>query len=67
MVSVVCSNIVGYIDTTVRTGHVVSVVCFVSWWCCGSNIFHKWVLGSIGLYIQGMWSVLCVPYVGVGI
>ena len=32
--------------------------------CC---VFHNRVLGSnivIGLYIQGMWSVLCVPYVG---
>ena len=26
-------------------------------WVAGSNIV-------IGLYIQGMWSVLCVPYVG---
>ena len=37
------------------TGHVVSAVCFITGW--GSNIV-------IGLYIQGMWSVLCVPYVG---
>ena len=32
-------------------------------------MFRKWVLGSniaIGLYIQGMWSMLCVPYVCVG-
>ena len=29
-----------------------------------------WVVGSkivIGLYILDMWSVLCVPYVGVGV
>ena len=34
---------------------------------CGQ---YNRVLGSnivIGLYIQGMWSVLCVPYVGGGI
>ena len=29
-----------------------------------------WMVGSkivIGLYILDMWSVLCVPYVGVGV
>ena len=29
-----------------------------------------WVVGSkivLGLYILDMWSVLCVPYVGVGV
>ena len=29
-----------------------------------------WVVGSkivIGLYILDMWSMLCVPYVGVGV
>ena len=33
-------------------------------------MFRIWVVGSnivIGLYILDMWSVLCVPYVGVGI
>ena len=32
-----------------------------------SAVFHMWVVGSnitIGLYIQGMWSVFCVPNVG---
>ena len=35
--------------------------------CCLS---HVQVVGSniaIGLYVLGMWSVLCVPYVGVGV
>ena len=51
------SNIV--IIRTVRTGHVVSVVC--------SDIL---VVGSyivIGLYVLDKWSVLCVLYVGGGI
>ena len=35
-------------------------------------VFHMWVLGSNiaiieGLYVLDMWSVLCVPYMGVGI
>ena len=41
------------------------------YWTCGQCcVFHMWVLGSnivIGVYILDMWSVLCVPYVGVGI
>ena len=40
------------------------------YWECGQCcVFHMWVLASniaIGLYVLGMWSVLCVPYVGVG-
>ena len=35
--------------------------------CC---VFCKWVAGSnivIGRYVLDTWSVLCVPYVGVGI
>ena len=40
------------------------------YWTCGQCcVFHNRVLGSnivTGLYIQGMWSVLCVPYVGAG-
>ena len=35
--------------------------------CC---VFRIWMLGSnivIGLYVLDMWSMLCVPYVGVGI
>ena len=42
---------------TVRTGHVVSVVCS-DMLVVGSNI-------AIGLYVLDMWSVLCVTYVGV--
>ena len=33
-------------------------------------MFHMWVLVSniaINVYVLDMWSVLCVPYVGVGI
>ena len=48
----VCSNIV----IGLSTGHVVSVVCLM--WVVRSNI-------AIGLYVLDMWSVLCVPYVGV--
>ena len=72
------SNIV--IIRSVRTGHVVSVVCSVCW-VVGSNIviglyvldmwsvcvFCMWVVGSnivIGLYVLDMWSVLFVMYVG---
>ena len=54
-------------DRTVRTGYVVSVVCSICWVMGCVCVFHNRVLGSnivIGLYIQGMWSVLCVPYVG---
>ena len=38
---------------------------------CGQYcVFRMWVVGSnivIGLYVPDMWSVLCVPYVGVRI
>ena len=38
---------------------------------CGQYcVLYIWVLGSnivTGLYVLDMWSVLCVPYVGVGI
>ena len=33
-------------------------------------MFRIWMLGSnivIELYVLDMWSVLCVPYVGVGV
>ena len=52
------SNI-AIIIRNVLTGHVVQ--------CC---VFRIWMLGSnivIELYVLDMWSVLCVPYVGVGI
>ena len=39
-------------------GYVVSL-CF-DIWGLGFNI-------AIGLYVLDMWSVLCVPYVGVGV
>ena len=41
------------------------------YWTCGQLcVFRMSVVGSnivIGLYIQNMWSVLCVPCVGGGI
>ena len=40
------------------------------YWTCGQCcVFRIWVMRSnivIGLYVLDMWSVLCVPYGGVG-
>ena len=64
-------------NIAICNGDVVRDVCFISgcwdcmYWTCGQCcVFRMWVVGSnivIGLYVLDMWSVLCVPYVGVGI
>ena len=53
------------------TGHVVDIVIvldvLVMWSVFLSDML---VVGSniaIGLYLLDMWSLLCVPYVGVGV
>ena len=71
-----------YCDWTGHFGDVVSL-CFDIWvlgskiaivlynWTCGQCCLSDMqVVGSniaIRLYVLDMWSVLCVPYVGVGI